>query len=251
MGCHERRTHNRQPEEIASSDPAVLRAALTREAAARRHAECMVQVQTGAVELALELLVREPDIEGFFGAFTKSLVEGCDAQSCGVWLIDEDQRRCDFWMAYLVDRLYTRNSANWESLKLPREAMSAHLFSYKAGWTTTVTYTGDDPRLPEPVRAYNQQAGVQSLAVSPLVLGDRNLGWILVGLRASVGGRRARSHRPSGNAGAPPEPAGRPAADRGAAQGNPRRAQSIGAGYSRQSGARLRRHPHATPSCAA
>ena len=172
-----------EPKVSTSTDVAALRSALTRETKDRRRAECLAQIQADAVQLALDLLVREPNIEGFFGAFTKSLVEGCDAQSCGVWLIDDDQQRCDFWMAYLVDRLYTRASADWDSLKVPRETMSAHLFDYKPGWITTVTYTGDDPRLPEPVRAYNQQSGVQSLAVCPLVLGDRNLGWI--GISAS------------------------------------------------------------------
>ena len=172
-----------EPTVFSSTNATALRDVLARETKDRRRAECSAQIQTDAVQLALDLLVREPDIEGFFGAFTKSLVEGCDAQSCGVWLMDEDQQRCDFWMAYLVDRLYAHDSADWDSLKLPREAMSSHLFDYKPGWTTTVTYTGDDPRLPEPVRAYNQQSGVQSLAVSPLVLGDRNLGWI--GISAS------------------------------------------------------------------
>lgn len=167
-----------EPTVSTSTDVAALHQELARETSARRRAECLAQIQTDAVQLALDLLVREPDIQGFFGAFTKSLVEGCDAHSCGVWLIDEGQPRCDFWMAYLVDRLYTRDSADWDTLKLPRETMSAHLFDYKPGWTTTVTYAGDDPRLPEPVRAYNAQTGVQSLAVSPLVLGDRNLGWI-------------------------------------------------------------------------
>jgi len=172
-----------EPAVPTSSDVLALRQALAREIKDRRRAECSAQIQTDAVQLALDLLVREPDIEGFFGAFTKSLVEGCDAHSCGVWLIDEDQQRCDFWMAYLVDRLYTKSSADWGSLKLPREAMSAHLFDHKPGWTSTVTYTGRDARLPEPVRRYNEQAGVQSLAISPLVLGDRNLGWI--GISAS------------------------------------------------------------------
>ncbi len=167
-----------EPTVSTSTDVAALHQELARETSARRRAECLAQIQTDAVQLALDLLVREPDIEGFFGAFTKSLVEGCDAHSCGVWLIDEGQPRCDFWMAYLVDRLYTRDSADWATLKLPRETMSAHLFDYKPGWATTVNYAGDDPRLPEPVRAYNAQTGVQSLAVSPLVLGDRNLGWI-------------------------------------------------------------------------
>lgn len=178
MGCHERRNHHRQPDEIASSDPDVLRAALTREAAARRHAECMVQIQTGAVQLALDLLVREPDIEGFFGEFTRTLVELCESHACGVWLIDDEQRRCDLWLAYLVDRLYTRKSTDWGDLELPRDSMADHLFAYTPGWAGTVEYDGLDERLPEPVRDFNRRAGVTSVAVAPLVLGGRNLGWI-------------------------------------------------------------------------
>src|SRR5688572_27353577 len=138
MGCHERRSQHRQPEEIASSDLAVLRAALTREASARRHAECMVQIQTGAVQLALDLLVREPDIEGFLGEFTKKLVELCESHACGVWLIDDDQHRCELWLAYLVDRLYTRKSTDWGDLELPRESMADYLYAYTPGWTGTV-----------------------------------------------------------------------------------------------------------------
>src|ERR1043166_7731421 len=46
-------------------DPEVLRAALTRETAERRRAECLAKMQTDVVQLALDLLVREPDIEGF------------------------------------------------------------------------------------------------------------------------------------------------------------------------------------------
>ena len=178
MGCHETRSHNRQPEELASSDPDVLRAALAREAAARRHAECMVQIQTGAVQLALDLLVREPDIEGFFAEFTQTLVVLCESHACGVWLIDEDQHRCELWLAYLVNQLYTRRSTDWGDLELPRESMAAHLYSYRPGWTGTVEYDGLDDRLPEPVRAFNRAAGVTSVAVAPLVLGGRNLGWI-------------------------------------------------------------------------
>jgi signal transduction histidine kinase len=178
MGCDEKRNPPRQPEELASSDPDVLRAALTREAAARRHAECMVQIQTGAVQLALDLLVREPDIEGFFGEFTKTLVQLCESHACGVWLIDEDQHRCELWLAYVVDRLYTRNSADWGDLELPRESMAEHVFAYEPGWAGTVEYDGLDERLPQPVRDFNRRAGVTSVAVSPLVLGGRNLGWI-------------------------------------------------------------------------
>jgi signal transduction histidine kinase len=178
MSCETRHEANRQPAEATSSDPEVLRAALIREAAARRYAECMVKVQTGSVQLALDLLVREPDIEGFFGEFTKKLVEVCESHACGVWLIDEDRQRCDLWMAYLDDRLYTRNSVDWGDLALPRDSMADHLYAHTPGWTETVEYEGVDPRLPEPVRHFNAGAGVTSVAVAPLVLGGRNLGWI-------------------------------------------------------------------------
>lgn len=166
-----------EPEESASREIEALRSELATETAERRRAQCFAQIQTDAVQLALDLLVREPDIEGFFGVFTKTLVEDCESHACGVWLIDEDQQGCELWMAYLEDRLYTAKNG-WGALALPRESMAAHLFEYKPGWNQIVEYKNDDPRLPEPVRAYNRQVGVNSIAVAPLVLGERNLGWI-------------------------------------------------------------------------
>src|SRR5688572_24437568 len=154
MGCETKRELRRQPEEVNSSDPDVLRAALIRESAARRHAECMVKVQTGAVQLALDLLVREPDIKVFFGEFTRKLVEITESYACGVWLIDEDRAHCDLWMAFFEDRLYTRKSRDWDELTLPRESMADHLYAYTRGWTSTVEYDGLDARLPESVQAF-------------------------------------------------------------------------------------------------
>ena len=176
--CPSGRHDLRHAQEMASTDPEVLRAALVREVNERRRAECLVKIQNGAVQLALELLVREPDIEGFFGQFTKRLVEECDSHACGVWLIDETEQRCELWMAYLVDRLYTRDTPGWEGLELPRDSMASYLFGYRPGWVSTIEYDGVDERLPEPVREFNRQAGVTSVAVAPLVLGGRNLGWV-------------------------------------------------------------------------
>jgi signal transduction histidine kinase len=176
--CPSGRHDVRHIQEMASNDPAVLRAALVREVNERRRAECLVKIQNGAVQLALELLVREPDIEGFFGQFTKRLVEECDSHACGVWLLDETEQRCELWMAYLVDRLYTRDTPGWHALELPRDSMSSYLFAYRPGWVSTLEYQGDDERLPEPVRAFNRRAGVTSVSVAPLVLLGRNLGWI-------------------------------------------------------------------------
>src|SRR5437879_4922119 len=94
-----------QPDELASSDPEVLRAALIREHGERRRAECLANMQTEVVQLALDLLVREPDIEGFFGGLTRTMVEESESHACGVWLMYDDEKRCDLWMAYVADRL--------------------------------------------------------------------------------------------------------------------------------------------------
>src|SRR5438046_10181906 len=166
----------RPPEEATSHDPEVLRAALIREAAERKRAVCIAKIQTGVGQLALDSLVREPDVEGFFGVFAKTLVDESDSHGCGVWLIDEDQPKCDLWMAYLSDRLYTPKSADWNTLALPRGSMARHLFSHTEGWSQSVEYLADDPRLPEPVRAFNLRAGVAALVVAPLVLCGRTLG---------------------------------------------------------------------------
>ena len=72
--------------EADSHDPDVLRAALIRESSERRRAECRAKMQTEVVKLALDLLVREPDIEGFFGALTKTMVEESESHAlrrCG------------------------------------------------------------------------------------------------------------------------------------------------------------------------
>jgi signal transduction histidine kinase len=161
-----------------SSDVNAMRVALSLERAERRRAECLANIQSGAVQLALDLLVREPDMDGFFGKFTTALAEECESLACGVWLIDEDQRGAHLWMAYVHNRLFTRDKPDWDTLALPRIGMATHLFAHRPGWTHTVEYAGDDPRLPETVRTFNRELGVHSLAVAPLVLATRTLGWV-------------------------------------------------------------------------
>jgi signal transduction histidine kinase len=154
--------------------------ALAREINERRRAECMARIQTDAVQLAIDLLVREPDIAGFFRVFIKTLVEECESHACGVWLLQEpadDAPACELWMAYVEDRFYTRDSQDWSSLALPRDSMSQHLLAYRQGWTEMVEYDGQDARLPEPVQAFNRSRGIDSVLVAPLVLPTRNLGW--------------------------------------------------------------------------
>jgi signal transduction histidine kinase len=152
--------------------------ALARETDSRRRAECMAHIQSDAVQLALDLLVREPDITGFFRAFVKTLVEESESHACGVWLLDQDGSRCDPWMVYIGGRFVMKESQDWETLALPRDSVSEHLLAHKQGWTETVEYTGNDARFPEPVQTFNRAAGVESVVIAPLVLSTRNLGWV-------------------------------------------------------------------------
>ena len=170
------------PVEVESNDPEVLRAALVREHTERRRAECLANMQTEVVQLAVDLLVREPDIEGFFGGLTQTMVEESESHACGVWLVDQSGERCALWMAFVGDRLYTRKNG-LESLSFPHEALGSHLFGYKDGWTKTIEYENDDARLPPDVRACQSAADVRGMVVAPLVLGTNTFGWIKLSSR--------------------------------------------------------------------
>jgi signal transduction histidine kinase len=185
-GC-ESADHDRHPKEAASNDPAVLRAALIRESAERRRAECRANMQTEIVNLALDLLVREPDIEGFFGALSKTMVEESESHTCAVWLLDERGERCELWMAYVKDRLFTppkgvagRCEASEPTGTFPCETMAAHLFTYTPGREQTVEYEGNDPRLPQLIREFGGHMEWGGIIATPLVVGGRNLGWMTV-----------------------------------------------------------------------
>jgi signal transduction histidine kinase len=157
-----------------------MRAALAREIDDRRRAECMARIQSDAVQLALQALVREPDVTGFFRAFIKALVDQSESHACGVWLLNADATRCDLWMAYLGGLFFMKESDDWDGLALPRTSVAEHLLAYERGWTGTVEYTGNDPRLPGPVQEFNRAAGVESLVTAPLLLPTRNLGWVVL-----------------------------------------------------------------------
>lgn len=167
-----------ETESVAEREIRELRDALSTAAADRQRAECSAAIQADAVQLALDLLVTEPDLRGFFRAFVKRLVEDSEAHACGVWLLDETTTECELWMANLQGETFTVDSPEWSALTLPRESMSRHLLSYKEGWTAFTEYSGDDDRLPEPVRAFNRDAGVDAVLVAPLVLPPRTLGWV-------------------------------------------------------------------------
>jgi signal transduction histidine kinase len=175
------------PAELQSNDPDVLRAALMRESVERGRAECSASMQTEIVKLALDLLVREPDIEGFFGGLARTMVEETESHTCAVWLLDEKNEKCGLWLGYVKDRLFTvpkgglQHSAETPSSKVAfLEAMAVHLVEHVPGWSQTVDYSIDDVRLPVEIRQFACQMGWNSTIATPLRLGARTLGWMTV-----------------------------------------------------------------------
>ena len=162
----------------ASVDVAQLEADLAALRNDRQRAECMASIQRDAVQLALDLLVTHPDLRGFFSMFIKRLVDESGAHACGVWLLDEATGVCDLWMANFGGETLTAESPAWSSLDLPRESMARHLSTSDECRSGISEYFGDDARLPEPVRAFNQAAGVRTVLVAPLNLAPKTLGWI-------------------------------------------------------------------------
>ena len=183
-GCLESSERRRMAAVSASNDPDVLRAALVRESCERRRAECRADMQTSIAKLALDLLVREPDVEGFFGALTRTMVEEGETHACALWLLDEVGQRCEPWMAYVEDQLlYFRTLSgpvSAETRRFPCEVMAGHLYTYSPGWTQTIEYRGDDPRLPTEVRDFSSMKRWDVTFSAPLMLGTRTLGWMTV-----------------------------------------------------------------------
>jgi signal transduction histidine kinase len=160
------------------ADVPTLLQALAREQNARKRAECAAETQSDSVQLALDLLVREPDVTGFFRAFIQRVMEDSEAHACGVWLLSDDRSRCDLWMANIRGVYHAADQPGWETLALPRESMGAHLYRYEPGWTETTVYTARDPRLPEALHDFNETNGIAAVVVAPLALPTGTLGWV-------------------------------------------------------------------------
>src|SRR5690606_18792009 len=144
----------------------------------RRRAECAAGIQADAVQLALDLLVREPDVAGFFRVFMQRMMEESNSHACGVWLLSDDRSHCDLWMANVRGEFYAKDEANWDNLALPREGMSAHLHAYERGWAETTIYAARDPRLPASIHDFNEVNAISSVVVAPLALPTGTLGWV-------------------------------------------------------------------------
>jgi signal transduction histidine kinase len=170
-----------RPAEASSHDPEVLRAALLREWSERRRSDCLARMQAEIVQLAFDQLVQQPNIEGFFGALTKTMVEEGDSKGCGVWLINESRDACHMWMAFVKGELFVAPSPDVDACPegtFPARKVGAHLFEYTRGWTETTEYEADDDRLPEEVRAFAREHDLDGTLAAPLVLSGETVGWM-------------------------------------------------------------------------
>lgn len=172
-----------------------LTQALSAESGQRRRAECMSHIQSDSVQRALDLLVREPDVTGFFRGFIHNLVEESESHKCSVWLLSDDRSRCEFWMANVKGESFGRDAMGGNQFAPLRDTMERHLLADTEGWNKTLEYSGQDPRLPAPVREHNAAIGVESLVIVPLLLPTGTLGWIALAAGSSdaceTGWRRA------------------------------------------------------------
>ena len=114
-------------------------------------------MQAEVVKLALDLLVREPDIEGFFGGLDQD--DGRGERELHVRRVADRRERPAL---RAVDGVRAGSAVHagdeviaacvrWRSGEagFPCESMAAHLFGYAPGWSETIEYERDDPRLPE------------------------------------------------------------------------------------------------------
>ena len=165
---------------LESGDVSALRTALTHEATERRRAECLANIQTEITKYTLDLIVREPDLDGFFRALLKTLAEEAESTVAGVWLLNEDMQCCEFWMAHFGGEVVTTSNLAEFSAVQKAEAQARHLFDYKPGWVSTIEYRPDDPRMPQAVRDFSAAHSPLSTVVAPMMVGGKNLGWITI-----------------------------------------------------------------------
>jgi signal transduction histidine kinase len=166
---------------IDAGEVVSLRSALLNEATERRRAECLANIQTEITKYTLDLLVREPDLDGFFRALLKTLAEEAESHVAGVWLLNEDQQCCEFWMAHFGGSVVTTKNLAEFSATQKALAQAQHLFDYKPGWVSTIEYRSDDPRVPDAVREFNAAKSEKlSTVVAPMMVAGKNLGWITI-----------------------------------------------------------------------
>jgi signal transduction histidine kinase len=114
------------------------------------------------------------------------MVEEAESHTCGVWLIDEAGQRCELWMAYVKDRLFSPRmpvSGRCEG-NYPCVAMADLLFGYTPGWTGTIKYEAEDARLPAPLLAFARGMNCGSTIATPLLLGGKTIGWLTLSSKA-------------------------------------------------------------------
>ncbi|HEX7809702.1 MAG TPA: hypothetical protein VF608_13285, partial [Thermoanaerobaculia bacterium] len=74
-----------EPVDIQALSVEALRTEYARELERRQRAECSARLQSTTVQLALDTLVSESDMGGFFRVFLKTLIDECDSHACALF----------------------------------------------------------------------------------------------------------------------------------------------------------------------
>ena len=162
-------------------------------------------MQTEVVKLALDLLVREPDIEGFFGALTKTMVEESESHTCArvadrrsaAALRPVDGLREGPAVHAAEGRLRAARASTTDGKRVPVREHGAPPVRVHAGLDADRSSTAATIRgCPSRFATFSRANGLGH-ASSPrrCVLGDRTLGWMTVSQPAA-----RRSPRASGGA---------------------------------------------------
>src|SRR5688572_17294509 len=120
------------------------------------------------------------------------MVEESESHTCGVWLLDEMEQRCTLWLAWVHDRLVTPPRSGAPEADCPKrpafpcDSMAQHLFDFRPGWTETIEYGSDDPRMPARIREFGCSVGWKDVVATPLVIGGKTLGWMTVSRTQAV-----------------------------------------------------------------
>ncbi len=122
-----------------------LKELLDQEHYERRRADCKAEIQSHAVQLTFDLLMKEPDRDSFFRELMRALLEHAESRTYAAWLLDDDEKECKLWMT-------SHESGEWEALA---------------------------PRAKE---TYEVASSFGTLCIVPLKLTDRTLGWIAMSI---------------------------------------------------------------------
>ena len=248
-----------RPRALAPSRSCATARGLAHRDRRRQRAECMAHIQTDAVQLALDLLVREPDIAGFFRGFIKTPGRGMREPRLRRLADRRGRRRATCGWPYIQgEPFYAREQPGLGSAGAAAREHGGAPARLHRGLDRDHRYARRRSRgCRRRCARSTARTASTSMLVAPLALptAQPRLGRAVdrrdVGRASAVAARAARRHGAAGDAGAASQPARRAEPARRAPPGGARGTQPHRARHPRHAGAGLRGDPDAAAGGAA